>query len=107
MKFQALYDEARKRGIVFVRIEDNLIPFDGWFVQSGGQMRFLFENFDDIVSYATSTSKHEYIAVTKDGSIMTGDVFGVARKEYAMGYAHGAGLDGIYDVGTGKLIRRK
>jgi hypothetical protein len=109
MKFQALYDAAKERTTLFVRIGDNVVPYDGWFV---GVIKLVpdWVTFDKAVEFALrDPGDHIGIAVTKMNDVYmgTGLLFAHDSKEYAMGYAHGAGLPGIYDVGTGKLIKRK
>jgi hypothetical protein len=109
VKYQALYDAAKARTTLFVRVEDNVIPFDGWFV---GRIKLKpdWVDFDRQISLdVRDEGEILALAVTEMGDVYSGKgiLFAHERKEYAMGYAHGAGLEGIYDVGTGKLIRRK
>ncbi len=114
MKYQALYDAATAKDgqVLFVRVADNVIPFDGWFVQESGWRIVTKDIFDSAVDIITAEATYGgggYIAVANNGQcrMVSGKLFGSHRKEYAMGYAHGAGLEGIYDVGTGKLVKRK
>lgn len=119
MKYQALYDEAiRRDGGVFVRVADNIIPFDGYFTPARLDLDFFpegsvhntepFDRLVEIIVEWAVESGSEHIGVKIiDGVTYTaaGQVF--ADVAYAMGYAHGAGLEGVYDVGTGKLIKRR
>lgn len=116
MKYQALYDTivAKAGRTLVVRISDNVIPFDGWLVSPSGFWPTTdMDNFDgavkDIVKWATK-NKFEYLGFRYDGQYIwygVGIVFAHERKEYAMGYAHGLGIAGPIDVGTGKVVNRR
>jgi len=114
MKFQALFDAAlEKQGrALIVNVDDNSIPFDGYYVPLDMSADFYaapVETFDhEVKDVIQMLGGSGFIGITLDGDVVqTSYGFVFASKEYAMGYAHGAGLDGIYDVGVGKLIRRK
>lgn len=118
MRYQTLYNLVQKwKDVTFelARYPDNIvIPTVGYAVMlpyGSGILPITEDQFDSIVGKAIADGNewgttHVTIRFTPD-HFYVDHTYIFTDKQYAMGFSHGAGMDGILDLRKKKTIWRK